>query len=46
MGLGLAYSKLAVEAHGGYIFYKSGEDKGSVFTFTLPGDRSLRDVEV
>lgn len=26
----------AVEAYGGYVSYKSGEDEGSIFTFVLP----------
>ncbi len=39
-GLGLAYCKLAVEAHGGSIWVEpAGEGLGSKFTFTLPLDR-------
>ncbi|RYZ88414.1 MAG: GAF domain-containing sensor histidine kinase [Proteobacteria bacterium] len=34
-GLGLAFCRLVVEAHGGHIWAESEKDKGSTFTFSL-----------
>jgi PAS domain S-box-containing protein len=36
LGLGLAFCRLAIEAHEGSIWVESEEGKGSTFTFTLP----------
>jgi len=36
LGLGLAFCRLAIEAHGGRLWVESEEGKGSTFSFSLP----------
>jgi signal transduction histidine kinase len=38
LGLGLAYCRLAIAAHGGQIWIESEPGQGSTFNFTLPSE--------
>jgi two-component system sensor histidine kinase VicK len=43
MGLGLAIAKEMVKAHGGMIWAKSEEGKGTEISFSLPYEQSEED---
>jgi PAS domain S-box-containing protein len=43
-GLGLAFCRLAVEAHGGQIWVESDEGQGAAFHFTLPVAQGTADA--
>jgi signal transduction histidine kinase len=45
-GLGLAFSRLAVEAHGGTIQVDATSGRGATFHFTLPADQAPVEVGV
>jgi signal transduction histidine kinase len=40
LGLGLAYCRLAIQAHGGHIWVESEVGTGSRFTFSIPVEQS------
>ena len=40
IGLGLAFCKMAMEAHGGDISLEDNYPQGSIFTVNLPGNKS------
>jgi len=43
-GLGLAFCKLAIEAHGGHIWVEDGPETGACFKFTLPTREHQQEV--
>jgi signal transduction histidine kinase len=43
-GLGLAFCRMAAEAHGGRVYVEDNEPRGSVFTLELPPDEGVEAV--
>ena len=43
-GLGLAFCRMAVQAHGGEIWARNNPQKGTTFTFILPLNTPTKDV--
>jgi len=44
MGIGLSICRTIIEAHGGHIWFEPGEERGTVFRFTLPLAGGTHDV--
>ncbi len=43
-GLGLFIAKNIIEAHGGEVWFESGENKGSIFGFSLPTGKNQKSL--